>query len=289
MTDKEIAFRMANVNKLNENEARERIKQLDSKELVGLSDADKAEYLVLKLKFEGKESFLGNSSIVIVLQDLIMSWIDKGMKIPDSFSGLFVMCHVDWLIDWAHSSETNIEVRQDIIDNMQTYIIPFLEEIEEILGETYKTRTKPNLNSRIVGVVEELLNYSNKEKLPSIYNALFKMKYAFQAAREYMGSDNKKSIKVGTQNYELDIQSVAHIFLRHTERFKTLSHKDNKGKRGFIHNELGNEFEKLNYLLNQMELKMSVNNDGVYSCQIEGNNYKIVLKDHRIVTLYPLV
>jgi len=198
------------------------------------------------------------------------------------------MTHIDWLVDWNNSSEDNVVVRQDIIDNMHTFINPFLEEIEEILGESYKSRNRYNLKDRIVKDIEGLANYDKKEKLPLIYNALFKVKYALQAAREYMETNNKKAINVVSTSYELDIQSIAHIFLRHTNRFKSLSHRDNSGKRGFMNNELGNEYEELNDLLNEIELNASIMSDGVYTCQIGAENYKIVLKTDRIVTLYPL-
>jgi hypothetical protein len=289
MTDEEKALRITTVNKLNIDESMKRLEQLKSIELTGLTEIQKIEYLILKFKVEGKDSFFGDSYITNLLQQLILIWIEEKREIPVFFANLFFMCHVDWLIDWNNSIGTNVVVRQDIIDNMHTFISPFLEEIEEILGEAYKTRSRFDLKDRIINDIEGLANYDRKEKLPLIYNALFKVKYALQAAREYMESNNKKSINIESNNYELDIQSIAHIFLRHTNRFKTLSHRDNSGKRGFMNNELGNEYEELNDLLSEIESNASIMSDGVYTCRIGTDNYKIVLKDDRIVTLYPLL
>lgn len=288
MTDEEKAIRMTVVEALSIEESIERLKQLNAIKQVDLNDVEKAEYLILKWKVEGKDSFFEDSYIATLLQELILSWIEEERSIPDIFANLFFMTHVDWLIDWSNSSEDDVVVRQDIVDNMHTFINPFLEEIEEILGETYKSRAGHDLKDRIINDIESLANYHKKEKLPLIYNALFKVKYALQAAREYMKSDNKKSICVASVNYELDIQSVAHIFLRHTNRFKSLTHRDNSGKRSFMNNELGNEYEELNNLLSAIELNASVTSAGAHTCQIGSENYKIVLKSERIVTLYPL-
>ena len=288
MTDDEKAGRLAAVEQMPIEECEERLNQLNGKAQNDLTDIEKAEYLILKWKVEGKESFFNDSYIASLLQELILLWIEEERDIPEDFATLFVMTHVDWLIDWDNSSEHQVVVRHDIVDNMHTFINPFLEEIEEILGETFKSRNRNNIKDRIVTDIEGLLNFNRKTKLPSIYNALFKVKYALQGAREYMQSNNKKSIKVNSIDYHLDIQSIAHIFVRHTNRFKTLSHTDNRGKRGFLKNELGDENEELDKLLKAIEATTSTTLEGVITCQIESDNYKIVIKTGRIVTLYPL-
>lgn len=287
MTDEEKAIKISTVEKLSIAECIEKLSQLNDKKQVDLTDVEKAEYLILKWRVEGKEGFFEDSYIASLLQELILLWIEEERSIPDIFANLFSMTHVDWLIDWNNSSETLVVVRQDIVDNMHTFINPFLEEIEEILGEAYKSREKRNLKDRIVVDIEGLLNYHKKDKLPLIYNALFKVKYALQGAREYKASDKKQSINVNSIDYELDIQSIAHIFLRHTNRFKSLSHKDNSGKRGFMNNELGDEYEELDKLLRTIEANASITSAGVITCLVGDENYKMIIKTGRIITLYP--
>lgn len=288
MIDEEKAIRIYSVEELSIEECIERLRRLNDKKQVDLTDVEKAQYLILKLKVEGNEAFFEDSYIASLLQELILLWIEEERSIPDGFATLFLMIHVDWLIDWNNSTETRVVVRQDIVDNMHTFINPFLEEIEEILGEAYKSREKRNLKDRIVDDIEDLLNYHKKDKLPLIYNALFKVKYALQGAREYMASDKKKSINVNSTDYELDIQSIAHIFLRHTNRFKTLSHKDNSGKRGLMNNELGVEYEELDKLLRTIETSATVTSTEVITCQVGDKNYKMIIKTGRILTLYPI-
>jgi len=288
MTDEEKAKQISAVNELSKEKSAERFDQLKDKKQVDLTEVEKAQYLILKWNVEGKEAFFEDSYIAVLLQELILLWIDEKRDIPDIFVDFFLMTHVDWLIDWNSSSESLVVVRQDIVDNMHTFINPFLEEIEEILGESYKSRERLSLKDRIMSDIESLVNYHKKDKLPLIYNALFKVKYALQGAREYMASNKKKSICLNSQIYELDVQSIAHIFLRHTNRFKSLSHQDNSGKRGFMNNEIGDEYEELDKLLKAIEASASVSSNGVITCLVEGENYKMIIKEERIVTLYPL-
>ena len=288
MTDEEKTERISTIEKFTTEECIVRLDQLKDIRQVDLSDIEKAEYIILKWRVKGKRAFFEDSYVATLLQELIFFWIEEESEIPELFSTLFLMLHIDWLIDWENSTKTLVKVRQDIINNMHTFINPFLEEIEEILDENYNSRNRRNTNDRIVSVVEELLTYNNTDKLPFIYNALFKVKYALQGAKEYMESNNKKSINVNSTEYTLDIQSVAHILLRHTNRFKTLSHKDNSGKRGFMNNGLGDEYEELDRLLNTIEQNASNAHGGIITCQIETHNYKMIIRSGRIVTLYPL-
>lgn len=288
MSDKEKAERIFGIEKLSIEECVEKLDRLNDIEQVDLSEIEKAEYLILKFRVEGKNSFLADSYTCKILQELVISWIEEEKDIPDLFADLFFMTHIDWLIDWNNSSGTHVVVRPEIVDNMHTFINPFLEEIEEILGEPYKSRGTTNLKDRIVTDIESLVNYPDKDKLPEIYNALFKVKYAIQGAREYLMSGKRKSINLNSTKFELDIQSIAHIFLRHTNRFKSLSHRDSSGKRGFMSNELGSEYEEIEKILTAIEVNVTQSSSGVITCQIEGVNYKVVVKTGRIVTLYPI-
>jgi len=288
MTDEEKANQITAVSELSTEESVKRLSILNDKKQEDLTDIEKVDYLVLKWNVEGKESFFADSYTTTLLQELILSWIEEERDIPEYFSNLFLICHVDWLIDWNNSSESHVVVRQDIVDNMHTFIMPFLEEIEEILGESYNSRARHHLKDRIINDIEGLVNYHLQAKLPQIYNALFKVKYALQGAREYMASNQRKSIKINSTDYQMDIQSIAHIFLRHTNRFKSLSHKDNPGTREFLKNVIGDENEELNNLLNTIEESASVTSGGILTCHVDNVDYKLIIKTGRIVTIYPI-
>jgi len=254
-----------------------------------INEKEKVELLILKFEIEGKKEFLGDSYITIVLRDLILTRIDAGKEVNEFLSDLYIMHLMDWLIDWEKSSESKIEVRQDIVQNIHSFISPFLEEIEEVLGESFKSRDRRNISVRIVGIVDGLFGYQEKSKIPEIIHSIWKMKYVLEGAREYMKSDKRKIIIIDSVEYKLDLESIAHVFVRHSKRFETLSHRDNQGKRGYFDIDIGDEFEKLNDLLEIVHHSNSkVGQQGVVVFQDGNDRYKMVVRDGRIVTLYPI-
>ncbi|MGL1889099.1 MAG: hypothetical protein OCD76_21480 [Reichenbachiella sp.] len=260
-------------------------KELDKIEQHVLTEKDKLKYLILKLDLEGNGMFIADPYSTTLLHELIFTWISNDRIIPTFFGELYTMMHLDWLIDWEKSNENKIQIRADIYDNLHTIINPLFEHLEAILGNEFRSINRSNIQVNISGIINDLLNEADMNALLKVYDGLFKVKYAIESAREYLDKGHLNIVSMNSNEYELDLCSLTHIFMRHSTRFATESHESSTSKRTYFNVSLGHENEHVEKILQKMN---SIKNLAPKSTfQFADSVYKVIAKDDRIVSLYP--
>jgi hypothetical protein len=287
MTQEERRKSIENILKSSIIEKEARFNYLDSKLQTSLTEIDRIEYIVLKYDLRGRKGFYSDPYCTILLLELISQWI-KENKLGGE--GLFVILQtmlMDWLIDWEKSSDTTTNFHGDMLENLHTILNPFCEEVETITSSTFRSKHLRNRNlaqPAVDFIYEEVFTPRNQETIPLLLS-LFKIKYAVESAREYLNASLCQKISVDDQFYSLDVVGLTHIFLRHTERYKSLQHMNNTNLRGFFNFESGKEYEGIHNILENIEA--SHINGKKYKFEIENISYIIILNDERIISLYP--
>lgn len=266
-----------------------RLSELNETKYDDLTLRERLTYLVLFEKIKGKQEYLADVGVNVILKEVIFALIECCVKndLILKYVDLYKTSCLVWLVDFESSTTNSVTLKPEVYDNLHTVLKPLIEDLESKLQMARGTTPhQSDVINKWEDIIDRFITYEDHSNLEDIYNSLFILKWAFEEVQSKLNDPGfKKELYYNEETYSFDANSLVHIIVRHTHRFKLESHPANTTPRGFFNCAKGSEFELINNIIHNGSVNSS---SGPKLITYDNSTYQIGLRNQRIVTLYPL-